>query len=332
MFTFTRPVSGLFAALGLLALAQMTAVAQDAAWAPDKPVEIVVPSAAGGGTDRTARQMQTIWQAMGVFEQPLVVVNKPGAGGAIGLNYIIGHSGDDHYVGVTQPSLVTNKILGTSPTDYNDVTPLATLANEYSGFAVRTDSDIKDAADLVAKLQADPTSVVFGVSSALGQVGHIGLAMVAQRAGVDITNLRIVVFPSGGESRTALLGGHIDLISSTWANLIEPMQAGQLRVIATTAPERVPGPFAEVPTWKENGIDVVIGTWRAVFGPPDMTPEQIAFWDKALAGLSENAEWQQSAEEDGAALEYRNSADTRAFMDAERDTLLKTLTELGLAQ
>src|SRR5690606_9588241 len=125
-----------------LAALSGTASAQSA-WQPDGPIEIVVPAAPGGGTDRTARTIQKILQDLNVTEQPLVVTNKPGAGGTIGYTYVMQQAGKGNYVAVTQPSLLTNKILGNSTLDHTSVTPLGQLANEYIGFAVKADSPLQ---------------------------------------------------------------------------------------------------------------------------------------------------------------------------------------------
>src|SRR6185436_291059 len=108
------------------------------------------------------------------------------------------------------------------------------------------------------------------------------VAMVAKAAGIDPKRLKVVIFPSGSQSQAALLGGHVDLVPTGVSNLGGPVQDGRLRVLAITSPQRMEGVFAQVPTWKENGIDVVIGQWRGIMAPPGISPAQIAYWEEVF--------------------------------------------------
>jgi putative tricarboxylic transport membrane protein len=329
---FGACLAALLLAVGLMHVPFADAVrAQASGWKPEGPVEIVVPAAAGGGTDRTARVIQKVFQDEGIVETPTVVVNKEGGGGAVGHGYVARHEGDAHYLAVTQPSLLTNKLLGMDTLDHTNFTPIAQLSSEYIGFIVREDSPIKDAKSMLDQLIADPESVVFGVSSALGQANHIALGLVMQTAGVDVKKMRVVVFPSGGELKTALLGGHIGAATSTLANVAGSVEAKELRVLAITSPERLPSPFADVPTWTELGVaNAVMGSWRGIVGPPGMTPDQVAYWEQAFAKLSESQEWKDDLANNFAQVNYMDSQGSSQFLDADMEQLTRTLTGLGL--
>jgi putative tricarboxylic transport membrane protein len=302
------------------------------AWKPEKNVEIIVPAAAGGGTDRTARVIQRIFQNNRTLPVPAVVNNRPGGGGAIGWTYVAQRSGDAHLLVMTQPALLTNFITGASKLDPKTLTPIAQLSNEYIGFAVRAESGIKSASDLVRRLVKDPQSVVFGVSNALGAPGHIALALVARAINANVKKLKVVVFASGGESQTALLGGHIEVVPSTVANLVAPLQGGKVRVMAVTAPRRLGGVFAQVPTWREQGIDVVVGNWRGIAGAPKLDRAQVAFWEAAFSRMTQNEDWQSDLEKDSAQADFMNGADSGRFLDAQFDELRKILVELELTR
>ena len=302
-----------------------------AKWEPEKLIEIVVPAAAGGGTDRTARLMQKIFVDLKSLPMPTVVVNKPGAGSSMGNRYVIQHEGDGHYLGITQPTLLTDAITGMSTIGYTNVTPLAQLGTEYIGFAVKADSPLKTPKDIIDRLKKDPGSVSFGISNAIGAPGHIALGLVMRQAGIDPSKLTVVVFPSGGQSMTTLLGGHVDVITTTVANLLGMMGNGMIRTLAVTAPKRMGGPFSDTPTWKEKGIDVVIGNWRGVVGPPGMTADQIAFWDSKLAALAASDEWKSDAERNAVGLEYLNSKDSKIFLTDQYSQMRRILSDLGLA-
>ena len=216
------------------------------AWKPERNVEIISGTAAGGAVDRANRAVQKIWQDKKILEVPSTVLNKPGGGNTIAWNYINQHAGDGHYVSIAPYTILTNKIIGMSPLSYADFTPIALLFNEYITVAVRTDSPLRNAQDLVERLRKDPSSLSIAVASALGNHIHVGIAKPLKTAGVDIKRLKIVAFKSSGESVTALLGGHIDVVSSTTPNVIGQLQAGKIRVLAITSGQRLAGALADV--------------------------------------------------------------------------------------
>ena len=330
MMHLSTALSAALAAV-ILSSAAQTTLAQSA-WKPEKNVQIVVPAAAGGGTDRTARAIQRIFQTTKAVTVPVVVNNKAGGGGSIGWTYIAQYAGNPHYLAMTQPALLTNFITGASKLDPKTLTPIAQLSNEYIGFTVRADSGIRSASDLVERLRKDPQSVVFGVSNALGAPGHIALALVARAIKADMKKMRVVVFASGGKSRTALLGGHVDVVPSTVGNLVASVQSGKLRVVAVSAPTRLTGVFAQVPTWKEQGLDAVVGNWRGITGPPKLDRAQVGFWEAAFLRMTQTEDWRSELEKDSAQADFMNSVDSGRFLEAQFDELRRILVELELAK
>lgn len=315
----------------LLAALLSSSLAQAADWKPERAVEIVVPAAPGGGTDLVARTIQKILTNQRLVESPLQVVNKPGGGGSIAFAYVAQHPGNPHYLGVTYPSLVTNPIVGSNSLKHADFTSLALLRNIYIGFSVRADSPLKSIKDLLDRVRKDPGSVVFS-TFALGAPNHLALALVMKAAGVDVKKLRVVVYASGGLSHAALLGGHVDVVPTGVSNLVAPMQEGKIRVLAVTSPKRADGVFSQVPTWKENGIDVVIGQWIGVIAPPGIAPSQVAFWDEAFGRLVRSDEWKSELQRNSEDNEYLNSRDSKRFLDSKYDEYKRILAELELAK
>ncbi len=312
-----------------LSLAGVAIVAAGAeSWSPERPVDIVAGSAAGGAQDRTARTMQQIWKDRGLVKVVTNVVNKPGGGGAISHTYLVQHAGDAHYIAVSSPSLLTSHIAGTSKLNYTDLTPLALLFSEYIVIAVREDSPIKSGADLVRRLQSDPASVSAGVATARGGMQHVAIGLIAKAAGADVRKMRVVVFNSGGESITAVMGGHIDIVATAAANAAPQVINGKLRVIGVAAPARLEGAFANVPTWREQGYDVVASNWRVVLAPPGLSAAQIAYWDSALSRLVQTPEWNDDMKKNDWVGNYLGSAATRAFLAAQYQTLHGVLVDL----
>ena len=306
------------------------ATASGQTWKPERNVEIIVPSGPGGGTDRTGRTVQALLESGQLLEKSSVV-NKPGAGGGLGLLYLNAHPGDAHFVSVSQVPLLTNHITGVSKLTYSDVTPLAQLYSEYVVFAVRADSPIRTGKELIDRLRQDPQSVSIGVTS-LGGTSHMAAGLVVRRAGGDGRRLKIVVFKGGGEVTTALLGGHVDVAPAPVGNLLPQIRAGKLRALAITSPQRMPRELAQIPTWREQGIDAVFDTWRGMIGPPAMTPAQIAFWDHTLMRLTQREEWKKDLAQNYWGDNYLRNDAARRYLAQEYQEFKALLSDLALAK
>ena len=303
------------------------------AWKPDRNVEIVVPSAPGGSNDKTARTVERIIQEKRLLAgTTLTVVNKPGGGNMMTMNYLIQHPGDAHYVMVGTPTILTNHIIGASPLNYTDFTPIASLFNDYVMFAVKADAPFKSGRELAERLKKDPKSVSIGFATAVGSHNHIAAGLLAKAIGADVRSLKVIAFKGSAEAITALLGGHIDLVTTAAGNVAEHVTAGKLRVVGVAANQRLPGPFASVPTWKEQGINVVFGGWRSIMGPKGMTPAQIAFWEKILSQVVATPEWKTDLERNYWSNDFALSEQYKADLKHDYTSMKAVLSELGLAK
>jgi len=319
------------AALAACAALPRIAAAADA-WQPRRPIELVVPAAAGGGLDLVARTLQSVIQQEHLASRPMTIVNRPGGGGTVGIAYLNTHPGDGHYVSVQALPLVTNSITGLSQVGLNDVTPLAMFVTEEVLFSVPASSPIKTGKDLVDLMRKDPGSVSLAVSSSPGGQSHIAASLVLKAAGQDPKKLKIVFFDSGGEAVTALMGGHVTAAATPAGTVLGPAQAGQIRLIAVPNGERGIGLLADVPTWKEQGVDVDFSTWRVLVGPKGMTPAEIAWWDDVLKRATSSPLWAAAVKRNLWTAAYRNSAATKQFLNDEHARLAPLLSDLGLAK
>lgn len=301
-------------------------------WQPDKNVEIVINTAPGSGQDSTGRLIQKILQDRKSVPTSITVVNKPGGGGAIAYGYLQGHAANGHFVSIASKSLLTNHISGRSQVTYSDLTPLAILFDEYITVAVKADSPIKSGRELIDRLKKDPGALSFGVATSLGNPNHQGIAMALKDAGIDLRKTKTPVFQSGGQAITALLGGHVDAVPGSVGLMRKHLEAGSIRVIAVAAPQRLTGLYANIPTWKEQGANAIVSNWRGLIGPPGMTPAQTAYWDNALKQLAQTEAWKKELADNNWDNEYRPSAETRKYMDAEYAELKAFLTELELVK
>jgi putative tricarboxylic transport membrane protein len=316
----------------VLALSMSLASAQPAAWAPSKPVELVVGVSPGGGIDRTARILQKIMQDRHLVATPVNVINKPGGGSTIAQSYLGQHAGDAHYFELSATSLLTNQITGKTTFSHRDFTPVVMLYDEFLGFAVTSDSPVRDAKGLLETFRSRAESIPIGIATSAGNTNHIGAALIAKAAGADVKKLRVVVFNSGGEAMTALLGGHVGLVVTPSANLIPHMQSGRMRVLAVSAPKRLAGALSTVSTWRENGIDAVVANWRPIIGTKGWSPAQIAYWEDVFAKVAATDDWKNEVDRSGGVAHFMRSRELAALFESEYAEFRTILGDLGLAK
>jgi len=316
----------------LLIAAANFAPAHAQTWKPDKAVEIIVGTTPGGPQDRTGRLVQRLMQERKLVDQTATVINKPGGGGAVGMTYLAQHAPDPHYMMIVAQPLISNHVAGRSKLTYTDFTPLAVLGVEYVCVVVKPDSPIKDGRDLVERLRKDPTSVSMAIGTSLGNATHSSVAHALKTAGVDIKKMRAVVFNSGGESMTAVMGGHIDAAAGSVSTVLAQVRAGRVRAIVVSAPRRWVGEFATVPTWKEIGIDSAQDLWRSLAAPKGLSAAQIAYWDAVLGRMVKEDDWRKDLDNNLMANVYKNSAETFKHWQAEYGEVKALFMEMGLAK
>jgi putative tricarboxylic transport membrane protein len=155
--------------------------------------------------------------------------------------------------------------------------------------------------------------------------------MMVKLAGGDPKKAKIPVF-QGAELMTAGIGGHVDCIVTVASNIQPHAEAGKLRVLGVAAPKRLSGPLAAVPTWREQGVDLLVPNWTSLFGPKGLTPQQIAYWERAIAAAVATADWKAFIEANQWEAEYLNSEDFIRYLRAEDAKLRPALADLGLAK
>ena len=305
------------------------ASAQAPQWRPDKAVEIIVWSGAGGGADRPARVMQRLFQEKKFLDVPSSVMNKPGAAGTVGMVYMNQHAGDGHYLSMANATLVTNRLTGASVLSYAHTTPVALLAHDYMIIVVKPDSPFKTARDLFTRMAKDPAAVTAG-TTVRGGAGHIALGQALKVVGGDPRKIKIAIFKSGAEATIAAMGGHVDYAVSVVPSVINQAKAGQLRILGVAAPRRLSGALASAPTLAEQGLNAVSSNWRMVVGPKGMTQPQMQFWDGVFAKMVKTEEWNKELEVSLQEFVYLNSRASHQYCEAQYQEFSKVLADLGL--
>lgn len=309
----------------------MLAQAHAQSWRPEKPVEVIAASGPGGSTDKLARTIQRILQDEKLVPVSVSVLNKPGGNQTIARAYLNQHAGDAHYVDLGNPTLIANRLMGLTEQQYSDFSPLTLLLDEYTVFSVRADSTFETGSELLKRLAQQPDSASIGITTR-GGANHLALALAAKSAGVDVKRLKIISFKSNSESMTALLGGHIDLVASSVTPAIGHFRQGKSRIVAISAPKRMTGALAQVPTWKEQGVDAVNSNWRALVGPKGLTAAQIAFWEETAARLAKSAPWKKQLEASFWESHVVQGAALREFLEAQSREMKVILSALELAK
>lgn len=326
--------SSISSAMLLAALAAQfaTEARSQSAWRPEKAVEIILPTGAGGINDQMARLAQKILQDEKLVTTPILIMNKPSGNQVLAVVYLNQHAADPHYLLYSTPTVFTNQLAGISPQHYTDLTPIALLFVEHTVITVRMDSPIKNMRNLVDRLKADPESIAFGLSSR-GGPNHLALSQAVKSAGIDPRKLKAAVFKTNAESMTALVGGHLQAVVSSVSAAFAQVEAGNARMLAVTAPQRMTGALANVPTLREQGIDATgVANWRAIFGPKGLTPAQIAFWEEVLARVVAKDEWKKPLDENNLARHFLRSRDFANYLEGEYNVTKAVMTDLGLAR
>ena len=246
----------------------LLAQAQAPAWKPDKPVELIIGAAPGGANDRIGRTLQRLLQDGKV--NTVNVLNKPGGGQSVAFAYLNTHQGNPHFLGLASSSWLTTVAAGRGTVTPRELSPVIKLLDEYQMYFVRADSPIKSARDIVERLRKDPASVTFGISTAAGNPIHISVAEIARLAGADPTKLKVVVFNSGTDTAIQVAGGHLDIGVQSPGSALQLIQSGKLRFIGVAGPRRHGGVLANVPTMREQGVDVTANVFYTIFGPKSL--------------------------------------------------------------
>jgi putative tricarboxylic transport membrane protein len=318
--------AGLAAALAVGATP--SALAQ---WKPDRMTELIVSVAPGGNQDITARTIQSIWQERKILS-PVNVINKPGGGGAIAYTHMSQRTKDPSQLLILAPTMMTSRIMGVGQFTHRDFTPIAMLFNEYIFTVVKAESPLKSGVDLIRRFKESPDSLSVGVATAVGNHIHMGIALPMKAAGVDIKKMKVVAFKSSGQSLTAVLGGHIEVAAATFAAVLPHVTAGSLRIVGVSAPQRMGGALATIPTWKEQGANAVFDSWRGIVGTKGISEAQVKYWEAAFLALSQTDEWKADIDKNYRVNHFLNGRDSNAYWDAQYKELEEGLTELGLAK
>ncbi|MBN2286243.1 MAG: tripartite tricarboxylate transporter substrate binding protein [Tissierellales bacterium] len=285
----------------------------------EKTVEIIAPANPGGGWDSTARALQkVITENKLAGDVNVVVSNLPGGNGSVAWNGLINEK-NPHKIAMDSSYIYLNRMLGMedSPT-INDVTPIATLTNEWIGVFVSIDSPYNSITELFDAVKADIESVQFAVAPGKGNDDHLATLTSAKAYGIDVAEFdKNIVATDTSELLTGIMGGFYDVCFTGALEGLEFVEAGNLKCLGITANERYTGKYDFIPTLQEQGLDVIFPHWRGLLAAPGMSEEEIKWWNDVIEAAIATDDWKEILENNEWVSYYRNSADTKAMWEEE---------------
>ncbi len=312
----------------LVAAACLAGSAAQAAF-PERPITLIVPWAAGGGTDAVARQIAIMLERD--LKQPVNVVNRTGGSGVVGHQAIASAAPDGYTFGLITLEINLMHWVGLTTLTSDQFTPFALMNTDAAAIHVRSDSPFKTVKELFAHIKANPNKVV---ASGSGQGGswHLALAGLMQADGVSPTSIRWVPSTGAATALTDLAAGGVDFVACSMPEAEALIKAGRIRSLVFFSPKRAPN-FPDVPTTEEaTGHKFHKGVWRGFAAPKGLPPEIATQYEAAIKKVWDSAEFKEFMNRRGFDMIYQGSAEFGAFMKSDDEDNGKALKSLGLAK
>ncbi|KUI99412.1 putative tricarboxylic transport TctC [Vibrio sp. MEBiC08052] len=294
-------------------------------------IHFLVPGGAGGGWDMTARGTGDV-----LFKSKLIdnvsFQNMSGGGGGKAIAHLIETADrQQDTLMVNSSPIVVRSLSGVFPHSFRDMTPVASIVSDYSAIVVRADSKYKTWKDIVADFQANPRKIKIAGGSARGSMDHLVVAEAFKGENFDPRTVRYIAYDAGGKAMAALLSGETQLLSTGLGEVLEMSKAGQIRIVAVTAPERIPS-APDIPTLTEYGNPTVFANWRGFFAAPGISKEKVAEWDRVLEKMYQTPEWKTLRDRNGWIDNYKPAPEFNAFLEAQEKQMGTLMRELGFIQ
>lgn len=294
---------------------------------PRDRLNITVPAAPGGGWDSVGREIQSVVDNEG-YANTTEVLNVPGAGGSIGLARVVNQTGRGDTLMMTGTVMMGSIVATGTPHDLTDVTPIARLANDYGVVVVPAGSPIKSLDDLLQRWRADPRSIAVGGGS-VGGTDHLLAGMLMDEAGADPGGLNYIPYAGGGEAVAGLLNGSLDVGVSGYDEFSAQIESGEVRALGLSAAEPVEG--IDVPTFRQQNVDVELANWRGVVAPPGLSDDQRTALENLLKKVHGTRQWQDTLDTQEWQDTFLTGEPFERFVTRETARITEISEELGLA-
>lgn len=294
---------------------------------PAKPVEFIVHTGPGGGSDIFTRVVGDIITKEKLLPVPMVVLNKAGGGGAIAQNYVAGKRGDPYTVyAIAAALMVAIPIRNGTDTGLDKFHPLGLLGFDLNALTVRPDSPYKTVRDLIEAARANPKGITISVGS-VGSSSHSVPFFIEKFAGV---RFNVVHMKSGAEAVTTMMGGHVHATAEQLAEMTQYIEAGKVRILGVAAQKRI-GSLPNVPTIKEQGFDLHVGAGRGFMAPAGIPKDAAATLEAAIERVYKSAGWRDYMRRNYYEEVYMNGAELARHMTEIKPKVEQFIKELGLA-
>ena len=256
--------------------------------------ECIAPANPGGGWDFTCRTIGKIMFDIGVVDKPIQVTNMAGGGGGLAFSHVVNDRNEDGNLIVAASSATATRLAQNAYAGHtaDQVQFLGAIGADPGIIAVAADSPFGSLTELLDAVKADPTSVTFAGGSAAGGFDHLKVLMALGRTGfTDITKVKYIGVDGGADAITQTIGGHTQAMTGDMSEVVGFLKSGDIRVIAVFTDARVPG-FDDIPTAREQGIDIVSVNWRGLYVPKGISDADYRKWSDALAKVAASSEWE----------------------------------------
>ncbi|QFU94408.1 tripartite tricarboxylate transporter substrate binding protein [Amycolatopsis sp. YIM 10] len=321
-------LSVLAAALLVLLIPPLVSTGSDESGDQIRNFRVMVPNAPGGGYDITARTAVKAIEEAGL-NGTTEVFNLPGAGGTVGLGRLVNERGNGKLAMSMGLGVVGAVYTNRAPSSLQDTTPIAKLTEESDVVVVGKDSPYQNIGQLIEAWKANPGAVPVGGGSAPGGPDHLAPMLMAKAAGIAPPTVNYVPFDGGGELMASVLGGKVGFGVSGIGETRDQIEAGELRALAVTSPQRVPG--MDAPTLRESGVDVSFTNWRGIVAPPGISNGDKEKLVSLFTRLQDTQQWQDALRLNGWTNAFSAGDEYGAFLKAENERVASVLKELGLA-
>ena len=291
-------------------------------------IHFLIPGGAGGGWDGTARGTGEALTGAGLVGTASYE-NMSGGGGGKAIGFLIENADSNHgTLMVNSTPIVIRSLTGVFPHNFRDLTLVAGTIGDYAAVVVGKDSPINSMDDLLAAFDADPSKTAVGGGSVPGGMDHLVAAMVMEAAGKDALSMKYVPYDAGGKAMAALLSGEIAALSTGLSEAIDLSNAGEVKIIGVTSPERVPA-AADAKTMTEQGIDTTFVNWRGFFGAPGLPEEQVTAYQEAIAAMYDTPEWEDVRARNGWVNIHNSGDDFNTFLEDQEKVIGDLMKKLG---
>jgi len=294
---------------------------------PTQPVETVVHTGPGGGSDVLARAVALMMEKEKLLPVRMQVVNKPGGGGAVAAAYLAEKKGESHTIGFFTGVWLTNPLTSEkAKITLRDLTPVARLVLEPAVIAVKADAPYKTLGDFVAAAKQNPGQL----KQSGGSITSRDNVVRQQIQQVSGARWAFISFPGGGERIAALLGGHVNMMVIEPAEAGEHIRAGNMRVLAQVTEKRLPA-FADVPTLREAGFNVTpVPQVRGIVAPPGIPSENVAYWEGVFQRLTQTESWKKFLADNQFEDGFQGATELVKFYDEFSNQMRGILKEAGI--